>query len=186
MTQATNTDIRERKNLTPITELNHITEEVEWRDVKGFEGFYQVSNTGEVRSLDRHNGVRIFKGRQLKPCKNNEGSPIVSLRGVGKRDSVVHQLVAQTFLPLIDGSTTIRHIDGDRTNNHVKNLEWVIRKVRQPKGRNRKLSTTQIAEIRELIDQGQLSLTAIADRYQVCLSLISRIKSKTRWKNQES
>ena len=81
----------------------------------------------------------LFKGRELNLCKNNEGNPIVLLRGLTKRCIVVNQLVAQTFLPPITGTTIVRHIDGDRSNNHVSNLEWVIRKVRLPKGRGRKL-----------------------------------------------
>jgi hypothetical protein len=159
-------------------------QEIEWRDVKGFEGFYQVSNTGKVRSLDRHNGVRFFKGRELSPHKNNEGNPIVSLRGLTKRYIVVNQLVAQTFLPPIAGSRKSRHIDGDRTNNHVNNLEWVVYKRRQPKGRGRKLNRAKVAEIRASIDKG-MSLTQIADCYQVDISMISRIKSNKAWKDND-
>jgi hypothetical protein len=159
-----------------------MTEEIEWRDVKGFEGFYQVSNTGRVRSLDRHNGVRVFTGRELNPCKNNEGNPIVSMRGLTKRSIVVNQLVAQTFLPSIAGCRKSRHIDGDRTNNHVNNLEWVVYKRRQPKGRGRKLNRAKVAEIRALIDKG-MNLTQIADSYQVDISMISRIKSNKAWKD---
>lgn len=158
-----------------------MSEEIEWRDVRGFEGFYQVSNTGRVRSLDRHNGVRVFKGRELNPCKNNEGNLIVSMRGLTKRDIVVNQLVAQAFLPPMTGARSVRHIDGDRANNHVSNLEWIVRKVRLPKGRGRKLDPAKVACIRASIAQG-VSLTELADRYQVHLSMISRIKSNKAWK----
>lgn len=157
-------------------------EEIEWRDVRGFEGFYQVSNTGRVRSLDRHNGVRVFKGRELSPHKNNEGNLILSLRGLTKRGIVVNQLVAQTFLPPIAGSRTVRHIDGDRTNNHVNNLEWIVRKRGQLKERGRKLNCAKVAEIRASIQKG-MSLTQIADCYQVDLSMISRIKNNKAWKD---
>jgi NUMOD4 motif/HNH endonuclease len=159
-----------------------MSEEIEWRDVRGFEGFYQVSNTGKIRSLDRHNGVRTFKGRELNPCKNNEGNPIVSLRGKTKRGIVVHQLVAQAFLPPIAGAKIVRHLDGDRTNNHVNNLEWVVRKGRPLKGRGHKLNPTKVVEIRLAIAQG-VSLTEIAHQYQVSLSIISRIKSNKIWKD---
>jgi hypothetical protein len=165
-----------------------MTQEIEWRDIKGFEGFYQVSNTGRVRSLDRHNGVRIFKGRELSPHKSSEGKPLVSLRGLLiKRDIVVHQIVAQTFLPPTGSSRTVRHIDGDGTNNHVNNLEWIvnIRKTRPLKERGRKLNCAKVAEIRASIDKG-VSLTQIADRYQVGLSVISRIKNNKAWKDDPS
>ena len=162
-----------------------MSEEIEWRDVKGFEGFYQVSNTGRVRSLDRHNGVRVFKGRELSPHKSSEGKPLVSLRGLTKRDIVVHQLVAQTFLPPVEGFRTVRHIDGDGTNNHVNNLEWIvnIHKTRPLKGLAKKLNSIKVAEIRALIAKGE-SLTKIADRYQVDLSMISRIKNNKAWKDK--
>lgn len=161
---------------------NYMSEEIEWRDVKEFEGFYQVSNTGKVRSLDRQKGMRIFKGCQLNPCKNNEGNLIASLRGKTKRSIVVHQLVAQAFLPLVADAKIIRHIDGDRTNNHVNNLKWVVRKARMPKGRGRKLDLAKVAQIKASIAQG-VSLTEIAACYQVSLSIISRIKSNKAWKD---
>jgi NUMOD4 motif len=165
-----------------------MTQEIEWRDVKGFEGFYQVSNTGRVRSLDRHNDVRIFKGRELSPHKNNEGNRIVSLRGLTKRDIVVNQLVAQTFLPHVTGARSVRHIDGDRSNNHVSNLEWIVRKGRWPKGRlpkgrGRKLDPDKVACIRASIAKG-VSLTELSNLYQVHLSMISRIKSNKAWKDK--
>jgi NUMOD4 motif len=159
-----------------------MTEEIEWRDVKGFEGSYQVSNTGRVRSLDRHNGVRIFKGRELSPHKNNEGYLLVSMRALTKSDIVVNQLVAQAFLPAIAGSRKVRHIDGDRTNNHVNNLERVVRKIKPLKERGRKLNYAKVAEIRASIDKG-MNLTQIADSYQVDISMISRIKSNKAWKD---
>ena len=106
----------------------------------------------------------------------------MSLRGKTKRCIVVNQLVAQAFLPPVAGAKIVRHIDGGRSNNHVNNLEWVVRKVRMPKGRGGKLDLAKVAKIKVSIAQG-VSLTELANRYQVDLSMISRIKSNKAWKD---
>lgn len=104
----------------------------EWRDIAGFEGEYQVSNFGRVRSLDRairhkdaHGGYAIFKyhGRLIKPVKTTEGYMAVPLGRLNPCNRV-HQLVAKAFIPFMPDKNMINHIDGDKTNNNVSNLEW--------------------------------------------------------------
>ena len=94
----------------------------EWRDVKGFEGLYQVSNLGRVRSL---NYLHTGKERVLKQCKNNHGYQQVTLYKDGKvKKGKVHRLVAEAFIPNPDGLPCVNHIDECKTNNIVTNLEW--------------------------------------------------------------
>ena len=92
----------------------------EWRDVVGYEGFYQISNLGRVKSF--YSGdVRI-----IKPAKRSDEYLSVGL--YKDRYSVthyVHVLVAGAFLPNPEGKPQINHIDGDKTNNRVENLKWV-------------------------------------------------------------
>ena len=75
-----------------------------WKDIKGFEGFYQVSNKGNVKSTDRivkgKNGYRIIHGKVLKPMMNNAGYLQVYLSKNGvQRWYKIHRLVAETYLP---------------------------------------------------------------------------------------
>lgn len=97
-----------------------------WRDICGYEGFYQVSNQGHIRSVDRVcNGVRV-KGIAKNPSTNRDGYLFVNLRRNGKqRMLLVHRLVAQAFVDNKQRKPEINHIDGDKSNNNAKNLEWV-------------------------------------------------------------
>jgi len=105
------------------------TEEEIWKDVVGFEGSYQVSNFGNVRSLDRLNsrGQRI-KGVTLRPQDNTKGYKYVTLfKGsrTDKENMYIHRLVASAFLE--GNEETVNHKDGNKSNNHVDNLEWATR-----------------------------------------------------------
>ena len=102
-----------------------------WKDVVGYEGIYEVSDDGQVRThkdkvthTERH-GVRRWKQRVLKE-KNPTGRDVrVTLWKDGKPKSfLVHRLVAYAFIPEVEGKTSINHKDGNPRNNKVENLEW--------------------------------------------------------------
>lgn len=98
----------------------------EWRGIKGYIGYYQVSNFGRVRGVDRiTENNRPIKSSLLKPDKNNSGHLRVKLmkKSVGKR-FLVHRLVAQAFIPNPKNFPIINHKDEDPSNNKVDNLEW--------------------------------------------------------------
>ena len=100
-----------------------------WKDVQGYEGLYQVSNLGRVRSMDRwrKNGTNgyIQKGRILKQEISNCGYSMVHLSFNGKVKGVlVHRLVAIAFIPNPQNKEQVNHIDGRKQNNNTDNLEW--------------------------------------------------------------
>lgn len=100
-----------------------------WRPIEGYEGLYEVSNTGRVRSVDRYiktcyEAYKLQKGKILNPGKNTNGYLQVVLHCNGKCKTInVHKLVAQAFLPNPDNLPMINHKDEDKTNNNVTNLE---------------------------------------------------------------
>lgn len=98
-----------------------------WKPVVGYEGLYEVSSFGAVRSLDRSADAGGSRGRLLKPALKKHGYLCISLSAYGKRlDVRVHRLVAEAFLPSSD-LPEVNHKDCIKTNNAVTNLEWVNR-----------------------------------------------------------
>lgn len=90
-----------------------------WKDVDGYDGLYQVSNFGRVKSF-KHKTPRILKAKA-----HTGGYLRVELYGNGQADGrFIHRLVAQTFIPNPENKPTVNHIDGDKTNNRIENLEW--------------------------------------------------------------
>jgi len=101
-----------------------------WKPVVGFEGLYEVSNRGRVRSVDRKilqkNGrTRTKVGVVLKQFITNKGYPYVMVNKDYKQHlKTVHRLVAQAFIPNPNNYPVVNHKDEDKTNNCVENLEW--------------------------------------------------------------
>jgi hypothetical protein len=98
-----------------------------WKDIAGFEGYYQVSNWGRVKSLARYvncrGGQKLNKERIRKTC-NSHGYHNVTMSRDNKQGCfLVHILVADAFIPNPDNLPEINHLDCDKTNNYHKNLE---------------------------------------------------------------
>ena len=124
-----------------------------WKDVKGYEGLYQCSNLGRIKSLDREITVtrkntftKLLKGG-IRTQQNRTGYKAITLFKDGKRATYyVHRLVAETFIPNPMNLPMVNHIDEIRTNNCVFNLEWCTHQENLTHGtanerKNRKLST---------------------------------------------
>ena len=126
----------------------------EWRPIVGYEGLYEVSNTGQVRSLDMYlkckgKSYRLQKGKVLSPVKNKDGYLLVNLHCNGKiQHKTIHRLAAQAFIPNPDNLPEVNHKDEDKTNNSVDNLEWCDRSY------NNNYGTTNIRRRETLIKNG--------------------------------
>lgn len=167
----------------------------EWRDVEGYEGLYQVSSYGRVRSVDRivkypdGKSPRHFKGKELRPQNASTGYLFVNLSRNSRIKRVgIHRLVALSFIQKPDGNMEVNHKDGNRHNNRVENLEWVTRgenilhsyrklgRKSAWKGRkmhNRKITDEQAREIKH----SDATSTILAREYHCDPSTICNIRT---------
>jgi hypothetical protein len=100
-----------------------------WENIEGYEGLYQISNRGRVKSLERiDENNHPIKERIMKPSMSL-GYLYVGLRKQGKQKRMrIHRLVAAAFIPNPDNKEEVGHKDETRTNNYADNLEWVSKK----------------------------------------------------------
>lgn len=101
----------------------------EWKDIEQFEGLYQISNEGRVRSLDRDietsTGTRHYKSNILNKYEKENGYYTVNLYNKGvKENKFIHKLVAEAFIPNPDNKPCVDHINGNNQDNRVENLRW--------------------------------------------------------------
>lgn len=108
--------------------------EVLWRDVEGYEGRYQISSVGQIKSIARvvpgPNGREVqVRERILKHCYHYKGYPVVYLSKENEQEKCfVHRLVAKAFIPNPDAKPIVNHKDLDKQHCEVSNLEWVTEK----------------------------------------------------------
>lgn len=153
-----------------------------WKDIKGYEGLYQISNLGNVKSFPRK-GTHTIKERIIKFTKSNKGYCIAVLKNNYVQKALsVHRLVAQAFIPNPDNLPQVNHIDGNKLNNCVDNLEWCTNK------QNRKHASKNHLLFTRHINQYDLDGNFIKEWYSVmeaskfydinCNSLRSACRSK--------
>lgn len=164
-----------------------------WKDIKGFEGFYQISSEGKIRSLDRYTKhkcgkIQFNKGKELKINTNNKGYLYIMLYKNSKyKKFYIHRLVAETFLEQNEFKNEVNHKDGNPKNNNLENLEYVTHKENMihmskvlNKGSRRKVKATfkdKSEKIFETVKDG-------ADYIGVCPSaVINSIKRNGKSKN---
>jgi hypothetical protein len=177
-----------------------------WKDVVGFESFYQVSNFGNVKSLNRivvstDKGNYLRKGKILIKTIDHFGYERVGFtlnsKTVAKK---VHRLVAEAFIDNPYNNPHINHIDGNKSNNHCSNLEWCtssenaihafkiglrvapVYNRKEERNNNSKLSSQQVKEIRNKYIPYKYSAKKLAIEYNVSESCITHILNNTSWK----
>lgn len=172
-----------------------------WKDIKGYQGYYQVSNFGRVKSLDRivtysDKKVHSLKGKILKPMITKHGYETVDLRKNQKRKtSKIHRLVAIAFLKNKKNKPQVNHIDGVKTNNNLSNLEWVnnsenirhaykkglINTAKGERHAQSKLTKEQVLEIRKIYSKGGLTQKQVGEKFGIDQTHISDIVNKKSW-----
>jgi predicted XRE-type DNA-binding protein len=161
-----------------------------WKDIPGYEGHYQISNLGRVKSIK-------FKNHRIMKTKVDMGYEQIGLRLPNKIKKFfkIHRLVAKAFISNPNNYPQVNHKDGNKLNNHVENLEWCsssqnvkhsfdILGKQIPKGENStssKLKESDVLAIRQLLKEGNLSQQKIADKYGISQAQVWRIKNKLRW-----
>lgn len=165
----------------------------EWRPVVGWEDLYQVSNLGRVRNIADRNGTKV--GKVLRPGRMTTGYFFVVLcRNSKKTNSSVSRLVAKAFLPppVLE---EVNHINSDRLDNRVTNLEWVTpaKNIRHkvlaghvPTGESvhgARLTAEKARAIKALLREGSLSLPQIGARFGVHKATIWDIDHGLTWKH---
>lgn len=176
----------------------------EWTNINGYEN-YKISNTGRV--------INIVRNKELKPCIGGAGYAVITLSKHNKTKTYnIHRLVAEHFLdePTEEqikwafgtkrGKVHVNHKDGNKTNNHVDNLEWCTTQENTKHAYNMGLSTPvppenkgstngqskltedKVLEIRKLFKDGTRQ-HELAKMYNIDSSLISRIVNRKRWKH---
>lgn len=178
-----------------------------WKDIPGYEGSYQVSNMGRVRSLPRKrarqranykDGFVTIPGVVLKPFKDRRGYPKVRLYPVKNRNQPrVHQLVAEAFIPNPENKRTVNHINGVKDDNRLENLEWATdsenikhsfdigtRKYIVGSGKS-KLKPHEVLEIRRLFTFYGVSQKDIHSMYsdKISFHAIKEITCYLTWKD---
>lgn len=180
-----------------------------WKDIEGYEGLYQISNFGNVKSYPKtwlcgganNAPLNEFKhsGKILKQSLRSNGYFHVCLYNCnGYKQLSIHRLVCISFIKNTDNKPCVNHIDGNKQNNNVCNLEWVTRSENQRhavklgliksgykntnykfKGENNeraKFSNNEIIELRKLINSKLYTQIQLAKIYNVSQATISKIK----------
>lgn len=169
-----------------------------WKPVEGFEGYYEVSNCGRVKSLDRVVTDTIgrkyyYKGKIIKVSTYRTGYNYVNLWMSSKiKTFLVHRLVALSFVPNPHSKPMVNHLDGVKSNNYYSNLEWCTRSgnekhafrigLKSLKGERHsqaKLTKNQVLEIRNSTSKAK----EIAALYGVSIGHIRGIKAGRSWKH---
>jgi hypothetical protein len=171
-----------------------------WKDVKDYEGLYQVSNFGRVKSLKRewstNKNKRCHDDIIMKICNLSRGYQGVPLCKDGKTKTFkVHRLVAIAFIDNPLDKPQINHIDCDKKNNHFSNLEWVTNSENLEhaiennlrncaRGEKQHLSKLTEKDVKDILNSS-LSTVKLGKIYNMDHTTIGDVKSKRTWRHVE-
>lgn len=170
-----------------------------WKDIEGFEGAYMASNFGNIKSVERLKKdtvgrKRVFPEKQITKIVNVKGYYQVNLYKNKNHTKTVARIVAKLFVPNPHNKPQVNHIDGNKQNNHVSNLEWVTAMEnithsietglkRIARGEQRPL-TTHLKE--KDIHEIRLSKSMkkdIAKQYNISIATVWNIRTHKTWKH---
>jgi hypothetical protein len=174
-----------------------------WKNIPAYEGMYQVSNLGRVKTVAREvkNTAKSFRKLEEKihtPCDNGNGYKYVTLSMSRVRSNYyIHRIVAEVFLCNCFELLEVNHIDGNKANNRVDNLEWCTRsenaKHAHKSGLNHvlkgeanpgaKLTEEIVRKVRELYDTGQYTQKKLAEDFGIGKGYIFHIVHRNKWKH---
>jgi len=161
-----------------------------WKKVVGFESTHEVSNLGNLRTLDRYvkhykGGLRLYKGKPKTFRLNRDGYSRTNIKTNGNsKDFTVHRLVAKAFIPNPENYKAVNHINGIKTDNRVENLEWCSYSQNTTHAvKNRLIETKLIDEQAIEIFNSNLSQRKLAAIYGVNHTIVCRIKNKKAYKH---
>lgn len=180
-----------------------MTEEKEiWKDVKGYEGLYCISNHGNVRSIKKiidkgKWGIVVFPQKRLKPINDREYLFVNLYKNKKVKKTAIHVLVATHFILNPKNKPQVNHKDGNKSNPYYKNLEWVTHKenaehasknnlvARNFGERNgqSKLTIDDIYVIRN--SRWKIKREELANKFKVSVKHIDRIRQGKRWTHIE-
>jgi len=161
-----------------------------WKDIPGYEGIYQASNTGKIKSLPRMCGKFHKEPGRILIASEQNGYPRVALCKDGKgKNFKVHKLVALTFLGPRPEGQEVMHLDGNKKNPELPNLRYGSRKCNAAfkidhgtYGKNRKLNMYQIGRIREYLSVG-ITGAELARHFKVSGKTIYSIRDGESYNN---
>lgn len=176
-----------------------------WKDIPDWEGMYQISSIGNIRSLNRPvkargDKISIKKGKILKPLFDKDGYLHIGLykeqKGYFRR---LHRLVALAFIPNPENKPLVNHLNGIKDDNRVENLEWCTQQRNMQHAHKTglkvnthmfgegcnfsKLNDEQILYIRASYDKKTNSYKKLAEQFNVSASQISNIIRRNNWKH---